>query len=368
MLSTSLVDALKAHGHILVVKGGAVALARELDEILAPAIAHVEPHLGPRGPLSDEPTSSFGDERIDQLVEDAVAQLTRALMRSDHVEDVFAEDAVIRRDIFRTISAGLLSPAPVAAADPSTLTVKLDALGYVAATVSRRADPGTLQQALDRAAATANARFSAYSTALREVTFRVDNGGPDARLDLEEAVADELTDLAEQGVVDLPTIERRVELGRALSAAEQRALGGRLDAAAAATLLRSGCAAAWDFADADTIVVTFTPLSEQDALGVDAPSAAFAREIGAILATLPPPASPAKARPPAEPAPPPAPETAPSPSSRRKAAPRAKAGVAKPRPAAKTPSRRTSKPAAKATRAPAKGAAAKTTKTPAKKA
>ena len=41
-LSTSVVDALKAHGHILVVKGGAAALARELDELMAGPTAAIE--------------------------------------------------------------------------------------------------------------------------------------------------------------------------------------------------------------------------------------------------------------------------------------------------------------------------------------
>lgn len=331
-LSTSVVDALKAHGHILVVRGGAASLARELDETIAPALALVAPRVKSRlEPMSDEPTSTFGDESVDQAVEDLVARLSRALMSSDHVEDVFAEDAVIRRDIFRTIRDGLLAPPEGITIDPSTISVKLDTLGYIAATVSRRADAATLRQALDRAAAASHARFAAFSESDREAVFRVDGGGPDERLELEEAVADELADLAEQGIVELPTLERRVALARALTTSEQRALGARIDAAAEITLLRSGCAAAWDFADGRTIRITFTPLSEQDALGVDAPTTAFAREVAGLVAS-------GEARAKAAPRAPVEPETteprapeaaAPSepdaPSSRRKAATRAKA-------------------------------------------
>lgn len=288
-LSSSVVDALKSHGHILVVKGGAASLARELDEIIAPALAVVTPHLATseaRAPR-DQPRPA-GDEGSDRAVEELVARLTRALMSSDHVEDVFAEDAVIRREILRAVRDGVLSPSEAIAEDRSTVVVKLDTLGYVAATVSKRADAVTLRQALDRAAAASSARFTAYSAEPREAVFRVDGGGPDERLDLEEAVADELTDLADRGVVELPTVERRIELDRALSAAEQRAIGARIEAAAESTLLRSGCAAAWQFADARSIRITFTPLSEQDAEGVDAPTSAFEREIAGLLATTEP--------------------------------------------------------------------------------
>jgi hypothetical protein len=324
-ISTSVVDALKAHGHILVVKGGAAALEREMAEIMAPALALIEPRLAPRGYMSDEPSSTFGSDALDTAVEELVAQLTRALMTSDHVEDVFAEDAVIQRDIFRTMAQSLLSPAlHLGGEDRATVTVKLDTLGYVAATVSKRADAGTLQQVFDRAAALVHARFSAYDPALREAAFQIEGGGDDERLELEEAVADELADLAEQGVAPLPTVERRVDVGRALSPAEQRGLAARIDDAAEATLLRSGYGAAWDFADPRTLRVTFTPLSEQDARGVDAPAGDFTREVAAILATGKPleaEAAPMAVEPPALAATDTAPE---APAARRKAAARAK--------------------------------------------
>src|SRR3712207_5154655 len=99
----SIVDALKAQGHILVVKGGATALARELEELMAPHLAQITPKIQPVLLVGGEVTSTFGHESIDDAVEELVAKLTRALMDSDHVEDVFAEDNVIRRDIFRAV-------------------------------------------------------------------------------------------------------------------------------------------------------------------------------------------------------------------------------------------------------------------------
>jgi hypothetical protein len=287
-LSTNVVDALKAHGHILVVKGGATALARELDELMAPEIAAIVPRLALAGMsmLVGEPTSTFGDERIDEAVEEMVKKLTRALMSSDHVEDVFAEDGVIRRDIFRVVRDGLREP-PAPSGEDETVTVKLDTLGYVAATASRLTDASTLRQALDRAASDVAARFTGFSPEQREATFRLEGGGPDERLELEEAVADALTDLVEEGIVELPTIERRIDLGRALAPAELRALKGRIEKAAETTIHRSGCAADWDLADARTLRILYTPLSEHDADAVDAPTRAFAKEVAAILGAGP---------------------------------------------------------------------------------
>ena len=379
-LSTRVVDALKAHGHILVVRGGAASLARELDEIIAPALPVVAVHVEPAANAS-----ALGDDAVGEPVTDLVVRLSRALMSSDHVEDVFAEDAVIRRDISRTIREGLRVPPEVIRVDPSTIVVKLDTLGYVAATVSRLADGVTLRRALDRAAAVAHARFAAYSADDREAVFRVDGGGPDERLELEEAVADELTDLAEQGVIELPTLERDIELSRSLTDPEQRSLGARIDAAADVTLLRSGCAAAWTFADGRTIRITFTPLSEQDARGVDAPTTAFAREVAKLIA-LPEGRVRVAARPSpdAEPAALRAADAAPAsepaaPSSRRKGTAKTKeaSSSAEARPAKRTTSKRAAAPAAKtpsssrraATRSssPKRAATGKAAKAPTKK-
>ncbi len=384
-LSASVVEALKAHGHILVVKGGATALARELDDLMAPEIVTIAPRLQPFSVLVGEPTSTFGDEDVDQAVEDMVLKLTHALMRSDHVEDVFAEDAVIRRDIFRVVRDGLREPSVHAGGDDdhASVTVKLDALGYVAATVGRRADASTLRQALDRAASVAGARFSGFSPELREATFRLEGGGDDERLELEEAVADELTDLVEEGVVDLPTIERRVDLGRALTPTEQRALRPRFAAAAEATLLRSGCAAEWELADARTLRIFVTPLSEQDAEDVDGPINAFAGEIAVVLASQPavraasqsPSATAPRpvVEPPIVPSAVPTPartelSKAPPPSSRTGVAGESSSGRAPAEPVRRTAAKRVAKKAAaKSPVSSRKSAKATTSKTPAAK-
>lgn len=284
MLSMSVVDALKAQGHILVVKGGATALGRELEELMAPRLLRIVPRIEPLATVGGEVTSTFGSESIDDEVEELVGELTAALMDSDHVEDVFAEDNVIRRDIFRSLRDGLLrAPLEGDSAVEEQVHVRLDTLGYVAATVSKLGSVAVMREALGRAAELVQAHFTAYSAEDRAATFLLEDGDPDGRLELEEAIADELTDLVEAGIVDLPTLERTIDLGRALAPAEHRALAPRIDAAGQQTILRGGCVASWEMADARTLAVSFTPLSDQDARDVDDLLALFAREVKTIL-------------------------------------------------------------------------------------
>jgi len=363
MLSTSVVDALKAQGHILVVKGGATALARELEELMAPRLLRVVPRIEPLAIVGGEVTSTFGSESIDDEVEALVVELTAALMDSDHVEDVFAEDNVIRRDIFRTLRDGLLrAPAEGEGVVEEQVHVRLDTLGYVAATVSKLASAGAMREALGRAAELVQAHFTAYSAEDREATFLLEDGDPDGRLELEEAIADELTDLVEAGIVDLPTIERTIDLGRPLPPAEHRALAARIDAAGQQTILRGGCVASWEMDDARTLAISFTPLSDQDARDVDQLVAAFARELKMIVGEGPAaPAAEAKL------APAPVKEAEPAaPAKAARAAAKAPAAKAEPAKKAATKSAAKKVPAAKKT--PAKKAAPKPAATPATKA
>ena len=390
----SVVDALKAQGHILVVKGGATALARELEELMAPRFLRIVPRIEPLAIVGGEVTSTFGSESLDDEVESLVNELTAALMDSDHVEDVFAEDNVIRRDIFRALRDGLFrAPAEGADAVEEQVHIRLDTLGYVAATVSKLATVAAMREALGRAAELVQAHFTAYSAEDRAATFLLEDGDPDGRLELEEAIADELTDLVEAGIVDLPTIDRTIDLGRPLSPAEHRALAPKIDAAGQQTILRGGCIASWEMANARTLAVSFTPLSDQDARDVDALVALFAREARAIVgerssapAAVPSPVpSPAAAKPArsakaAPPEPEPEPEleddeddeddeeeaAAPPPKRARVAAKKtavAKTPAAKSEPAGKTATKKS--PAAK--KAPAGKVAAKTPEAKVKK-
>ena len=379
----SVVDALKAQGHILVVKGGATALARELEELMAPRFVRIVPRIEPMAIVGGEVTSTFGSESLDDEVESLVDELTAALMDSDHVEDVFAEDNVIRRDIFRALRDGLFrAPAEGADAVEEQVHIRLDTLGYVAATVSKLATVAAMREALGRAAELVQAHFTAYSAEDRAATFLLEDGDPDGRLELEEAIADELTDLVEAGIVDLPTIERTIDLGRPLSPAEHRAFAPKIDAAGQQTILRGGCVASWEMASARTIAVSFTPLSDQDSRDVDALLAIFAREARAIVgeraspsaavpAPTPSPAAvkivrAAKAAPPeSEPEPEPEPERDEEEVDEEEAAvppKRARAAAKKPAAAKKAPAAKKAGTKTPAAKAPAARARKTTTK------
>ncbi|XXY49761.1 hypothetical protein WME91_01225 [Sorangium sp. So ce269] len=283
-LSTSIVDALKAHGHILVARGGATALARELEDRMATVITAIAPRLEPWAIVDGEVTSTFGSDELDDQVEELVASLTSTLMESEHVEDIFTEDNVIKRDVFRVMRDALLGPRPeLALEDDGPVQVRLDMLGYVASTVGKRAPAQVLREVLARAAETAGGKLTAYDAELREATFSVESSDPDARLELEEAVADELSDLVEAKVVTLPMMERRFELQRRIEAGARAGLRQRIDAIASRMLREGGCAASWELVGDRVLRLKLTPLSEQDALEVDSHMTEFTRDVAALL-------------------------------------------------------------------------------------
>jgi hypothetical protein len=295
-IASSIVEGLKARGRILVVKGETAALVREIDEAMTGEIDKIAPSLG--GPAEAPEARAALERVIDRGVE--------ALLGSEHLEDVFAERAQVLRESESAALAALR--AALAAEEEEAVRVSLDMLGYVAATASKRAGPEALRGALERAGHLSGARLEGYDEAAREATFIPEApGDPDLRLTLEEAVADEFTELVESGEVDLPTIERSVTLALEVSPDLRPSLKRRIDVSATRTLRRTGCAASWDFAGGKTLRVAFTPLSEHDARDVEDYLAEFVREVNASLAEVPAPPPPA-------PAPAPTREAAPLPS------------------------------------------------------
>jgi hypothetical protein len=284
------VEALKTHEHILVAKGASETLARQIEELILGHVARILPglasRLAPRTVIG-EVTSTYGDEATDEAVEEMVHVIARALMDSENVEDVFAEDNVIRRDIARASRDVLLTPTYHEDADDDepgagAVSVRLATLGYVARAVAACADLETLRDALERAAEASGSEFAEYDPAKCEATFFLQDAEPDARLELEESVADELAELVELGFVDLPTIERQITLRRALPPEEYTALKPRIELAASRTLRRAGCGATWKRVGADVIAVILTPLAEEDAAGVEERMDAFAAELARL--------------------------------------------------------------------------------------
>ena len=295
-LAGKIIEVLTQRGHVLLSRGGKSGLVRELSDRMNDALALIVGRMPPPGIVDNEVTSTFGDEKVDDAVEEMVEEITASLMDSDQVEDIFSEDAVIRRDVFRVVKDTLLSAERAwGEGEEADVEVALASLGYVAAKAAERAGASLVEAALGRAGKASGARLVKFSPEAQTATFRAALGTPDARLELEEAVADELSSLVDEGKVALPTIERRVPLGRALSPEERRASRTRIDIAATRTLLRSGCTATWEFAGGDAIAVSLVPMSEQDGRAVDAHVEAFAREVAGIVGRPRPEEEPAAA-------------------------------------------------------------------------
>jgi len=274
-LASRIVEGLKGRGRILVVKGETAALVRTLDDAMSGFVEPLAERIGRSPSLADDPTTHDALSRL-------TCRVARALLASEHLEDVFADRSVVEREVLDAARLALREAS--AAGREDLVSVELDLLGYVAATAGKRAKLDELVPALERAGRIARANLASYDPATREATFLPEPPiHPDLGLELEEAVADELCALVEQGVVELPTLERVVPLARALRASERTRLARVIDRAATHTLRRTGNAARWAIDDGKTLRVVYTPLSEQDARDVDGYVAAFAAEVNALL-------------------------------------------------------------------------------------
>jgi len=283
-LAAKIIEVLTQRGHVLLSKGGRPALVRELSDRMNDILTLIVGRMPPPGIVDNEVTSTFGDEKVDDTVEEMVEDVTSSLMDSEQVEDVFSEDAVIRRDVFRVVKETLLSAErPWGDTEEADVVVALDSLGYVAGKAAQRAGKVLVESALGRAAKASRAKLLSYEPDTQTATFRAALATPDARLELEEAVADELANLVDEGLVALPTIERRVPLGRSVASDERHSSRARVDIASTRTLLRSGCTATWEYIGDDTLAVSLVPMSDQDGRTVDAHVESFAREVYGIF-------------------------------------------------------------------------------------
>lgn len=368
-IAQAAVEALRSAGHVLVTRGGAEPLIREIDALAAPTVMSVVPRVQAARALVGEPTTTFGDERADEEVEELIETLASGLMASDHVEDVFAEDRVIKRDLFRIVRDALLSESAAAEADAaSACVISLQTLGYVAKVVAERADPELVDEALGRAAEVAEAKLESFDRATAHATFRLESTDPDARLELEEAVFDELSDLVDRGSVELPWVERSLPLPAPLSQAARAALRPKLQAAAESALERSGCAARWAISS-KALALRLTPLAEHEPETVERKAVEFLGEIAPLVNEVLAAARPTAEREPADERAPD--ETTAAPRATRAAsdAPRSRAPVSdhleptKVKPAKRAAATPANEPATKATRKPAKKAVKKKTAT-----
>lgn len=258
---------------MLVVKGGSAALTREIEELLAPSVPALR--------------SGELDERASAAL---LRDLTQLVLTSDHIEDVFADDRVIEGELGRVVQGGVWRRG-----EPlEDVRIKLDTLGYVAATAARLAPAEVVRAALERGAAAVHACFVALKNEDPaqasergrglEALFRIDGADEDGRLELEEAVADELAGLVEDGLVTLPEVACDVDLGREMAPLAQEALIKRIEQLAPS--IRRHGPTSWSFIGPRTLHVSYTPLSEPDAGEAEQKLRAFSDEIVAASSEL----------------------------------------------------------------------------------
>jgi len=287
-LAQSTLEALKKAGHIVLARGETETVLRELADIIDPVLKRILPRIA-RRVVMGEVTSTFGDEAADEAVEEMVAALRQALLDSDGVEDVFAEDHVIERAIFRSLADELHAFAATAD-DPDEevppISVRLETLGYVATAAAKTADDHTLKDALERAAEAAKTELETYDAHSRTAFFRGTEADPDRRIDIESAIEEELSDLVDLGLLPLPTILREVPLGGPLSKDERRGLSRTLDALVEKHLKSTICPGTWEWTPAGTLQLVFTPLAEPDEELVTRMAQAFIADLSPTTESL----------------------------------------------------------------------------------
>jgi hypothetical protein len=224
---------------------------------------------------------------MDQHTREAItllaAAVARTLFSSEHLEDVFADRSIVEREVFEATTTAFIEESEADRA--RVIRVELDLLGYVAATAGKLASEELVIEVLERTANSLGVKLSSYDNLSREAIFEPGTEAfPDLRLELEEAVADELSSLVVQGVVTLPVMDRTRPLVHHVGPAHRTKLLRVIDRAATRTLRRTGCSVRWELPDDRSVRVAFTPLSEQDARDVDMHVNEFAAEVDSILA------------------------------------------------------------------------------------
>lgn len=293
-LALTTLDALKKAGHIVLAPGGSDRIVRDFVTLIDPVLARIVAKLD-RSPIMGEVSSTFGDEATDEAVEELVSAMREALLDSDGVEDVFADDRTIERFVFRTLADAFRVVAATTIAeeddDRPPISVRLDTLGYVAAAAAKSADDDTLRDALDRAAEAAQSELKTFDDRTRTAFFRPVDPDPERRLDIEAAIEEELSDLVDLGVVELPTTTRTLTLasfpgGDSLSEPRRKALRRTLDDLAQKHLGIPLCPGTWDWSeDKQSIVIVFTPLTEPDSILIDRAALGMTQGVEAFLRT-----------------------------------------------------------------------------------
>jgi len=320
VLASSVLRALRARDHVVISSASTDAITDEMEAVIAPALDHIAPHLNEVSEaMSNIDTGRFvradlvGDGRGgdglggDELVRDEsiraelaagrgeilsamVDRITERLLESDHVDDIHADDHVLRRDAFRAIRKILLGyirgdlEVEDVPEEETGFTVVLERLGYVVSSVAHRLEPAMLQEALERAAAAGEGELLWLDVKRHVAAFDLPGGPEVSRLTLEEAITEELVGLVDTELVELPCIEQVLELDHV--ACSSPGFTAAVERAEARLRAETGSMASCCRVDDHTVIATFTPLSEDAAANADDHFAAFLAALEHELAEL----------------------------------------------------------------------------------
>ena len=272
VLAHRVLDALRARELLVVSAPATDALTGELEAIIGPTVgtlsAHLESERNRRRPARHVLQGSLGDGAAEDAALDLVERITEQLMESDHVDDIYAEDRIIRRDTHRAIREILLGYirgelTVEAGRAVETFDVALPTLGYVVDMVCERLGERELVEVLERAAARERGRLVAIDHDARVASFALPGGPEVGRLGIEEAITEAMTQMVRDQAVCLPSIEQVLEVAadasahpdydKAVARAERKARR------------KTGSDAVCRLIDPQTVIVTLTPLSQDSA-------------------------------------------------------------------------------------------------------
>lgn len=269
LLASEVIDALQAREHVLLAPGGSNALGSEMESLIASRLPAITPHLTNGHAVTGEITNTFGHDEADEAVETLVHDIAEQLMASEHVDDIFAEDRLIRRDAFRAIAnvlshyqRGDLNITDSSEAIGET-SIALNDLGYVAATVAQSADEDVLAQALQAAASSVDTALCRVGTNQQQAYFAISGTDANQRLALEEAITEALVDLVDQELVELPSVEQVLQVDQDTAKSQRFAEG--VMKAVRHTQQQTGCAVTCNMVDPCTLLASLTPLTSEDA-------------------------------------------------------------------------------------------------------
>lgn len=298
VLAHRVLDALRARELLLVSAPGSDALTGELEAIIGPTLgtisAHLESERSRRRPARHVLKGSLGDGAAEDAALDLVERITEQLMESDHVDDIYAEDRIIRRDTHRAIREILLGYirgelAVDVCRRVETFEVALATLGYVVEMVCERLGERELVEVLERAATREHGRLVAIDHDTRIASFALPGGPEVGRLGIEEAITEAMTELVRDHAVCLPAIEQVLEVTADASAhPDYDKAVARAERKARRT---TGSDATCRLIDPSTVIVTLTPLSRDAAEHAEAHFQAFIGILERELLSLEPVAS-----------------------------------------------------------------------------